>query len=709
MAPAAKPKPGKKAGLLTEEAPESLLQAVVLADSFNKRFRPVTLEKPRCLLPLANTPLIEYTLEFLALGGVQEIFLYCCAHADMIREYIQSSKWSRPSSPFIIHIIDSPGSTSVGDVMRELDQTGLIKTDFILITGDIVSNVPLQPILAEHKARRLVDKNCIMTTILRETSKCHRAKPRGEGGVFTTDIARKQVLHYEGLRALPAHERVGLPKDLVHSRDNFLLHENLLDCYIDIVSFEVPPLFTENFDWQHSRKDFLHGILMDELYGKTVYCHILNRGYAARVQSLHTYDAVTRDIMNRWTSPFCPDSNLLDGQTYKWYRGHVYKEADVILAQSAIIERGTIIGAGSNIGGGTIVADSTIGRNCTIGKNVKLDGAMIWDNVVIGDNCTVGKALIAGDVRIGDGCTVATGAVLSFGIEIAAGTDVPCSAKYTKYTTTTTRDERGYRKLVFTKTKGLIEYEDSEQSEEEKREVEMSGLYYQANESGSELSDVSLSDSDDDEKGRKKRRMGHSRTPSESEHDMFAREALHSLHGSLKAGHSVDIMILELNSLRMAANADFNEVRRATAAAIIMYMQPKITSNAVLNGVVEGTLEKLLPLFNRMIFETSDQAQLLGFMQKELAGKERGGAILQKIAMTLYNEDLCDETGVLLWWNGGKAAGETPELAEVREGARPFAEWLIRQQDESSSSSEEEDGDEEEDDDDEADDEDEEE
>jgi translation initiation factor eIF-2B subunit epsilon len=42
----------------------------------------------KCLLPLANIPLIEYTLEFLANAGVEEVFLYCRAHTEHIEEYI---------------------------------------------------------------------------------------------------------------------------------------------------------------------------------------------------------------------------------------------------------------------------------------------------------------------------------------------------------------------------------------------------------------------------------------------------------------------------------------------------------------------------------------------------------------------------------------------------------------------------------------------
>jgi translation initiation factor eIF-2B subunit epsilon len=46
-------------------------------------------ETKQCLLPLANTPLIEYTLEFLANAGVEEVFLYGGAHTDQVEEYIK--------------------------------------------------------------------------------------------------------------------------------------------------------------------------------------------------------------------------------------------------------------------------------------------------------------------------------------------------------------------------------------------------------------------------------------------------------------------------------------------------------------------------------------------------------------------------------------------------------------------------------------------
>lgn len=40
-----------------------------------QRFRPITVEKPKVLLPLVNAPLLEYTLEWLALNGMEEVGL----------------------------------------------------------------------------------------------------------------------------------------------------------------------------------------------------------------------------------------------------------------------------------------------------------------------------------------------------------------------------------------------------------------------------------------------------------------------------------------------------------------------------------------------------------------------------------------------------------------------------------------------------------
>lgn len=81
------------------------LEAVVLADSFDVMQRPISLDLPRALFPLANVPLIEYTLEFLASNEVANVYMVCCAHAEKIKGYIERSKWGQDGSSMKVQVI----------------------------------------------------------------------------------------------------------------------------------------------------------------------------------------------------------------------------------------------------------------------------------------------------------------------------------------------------------------------------------------------------------------------------------------------------------------------------------------------------------------------------------------------------------------------------------------------------------------------------
>lgn len=39
----------------------------------------------------------------------------------------------------------------MGDALRDIDAKNLIRSDFILLYGDVVSNIKLQAIVEEHK------------------------------------------------------------------------------------------------------------------------------------------------------------------------------------------------------------------------------------------------------------------------------------------------------------------------------------------------------------------------------------------------------------------------------------------------------------------------------------------------------------------------------------------------------------------------------
>ena len=104
---------------------DKLLQAVVIADSFDSSFAPLSHHVPRCLFPLANRPLIDYALTALSTSGaVSEIFVYCTSHAQMIKDHIARS-WNR--GPVSVSVVTNENCHSFGDAMRDLDAKGVLR------------------------------------------------------------------------------------------------------------------------------------------------------------------------------------------------------------------------------------------------------------------------------------------------------------------------------------------------------------------------------------------------------------------------------------------------------------------------------------------------------------------------------------------------------------------------------------------------------
>jgi len=98
-------------------------------------------------------------------------------------------------------------------------------------------------------------------------------------------------------------------------------------------------------------------VLSEEELGNKLYVHELSTEYAACISNLRSFDAVSRDILQRWTYPFVPDTNVLQRggawgvPTYRYARGHVYCEQQVHAPRSTVLGSDVCIGAGTSIGG----------------------------------------------------------------------------------------------------------------------------------------------------------------------------------------------------------------------------------------------------------------------------------------------------------------------------------------------------------------------
>ncbi|BDD55603.1 hypothetical protein MPDQ_006913 [Monascus purpureus] len=693
----------KKGNNAAEEVEESL-QAVVLADTFETRFEPFTLDRPRCLLPLANTPLIEYTLEFLANAGVQDIFLYGGAHSDQVEKYINASKWRAASSPFKQLTFLKSTSTSVGDVMRDLDGKHLITGDFIVVSGDVVSNLPIESALAKHRARRETDKNAIMTMILREAGRDHRTKSSSYTPVFVIDPTKDRCLHYEEIdNHTETSHHLTIDTDIITSHAELDIRQDLIDCSIDICTPDVLSLWSDSFDYQSPRKHFLYGVLKDyELNGKTIHTYIIKDHYAAKVRNLKAYDAISKDVISRWTYPLCPDTNLLPGHTFDLRKGNLYQEQGVTLARSCVVGRRTVIGHGTSIGDKTTVSNTVLGRNCRIGKNVTLDGTYIWDDVIIGDGADVRRAIIADGAVVGKGCTIEPGALLSFGVKIADGKTVGTGQRITKSQSDVQGGRPSDPAVVGEGGEGyeFVHYEDEE--EDDTASMASSGLLYNMSElalSSESLSTLSSEISDEQFYTRSRSGSMATSLSEDEEQDHFHHDAAASVFDSLKDGVTPDVVGLELVSLRMTANASDHQVRKAVVAAFMKRIQQLMDAGKGAGEAareVFGTYREVVErsLFDHEKSQKPDQVDLLLLIQQDLAHRSRGETVLLFAAKELYDLEIVEEEAYEQWW-ANENSTKTEEMRKVRSQTQQFVDWLANAEEEESSEEEDDDEDEE--------------
>ncbi|OTB01972.1 hypothetical protein M426DRAFT_323057 [Hypoxylon sp. CI-4A] len=698
-----------------EDKREDVLQAVLIADSFQTRYHPFTVEKPRCLLPLANTPLIEYSLEFLAMNGVQEVFIYCGNHHEQIEKYVHHSRWAPGlrSCPFShLEFIRVADARSIGDFLRDLDKRNIIGGDFVLVHGDLVANIPLDEALAAHRARREANRDSCMTMVLREAGEEeHNTKTKGITPAFIIDPNAKRCLHYEEIHPLQNDRYVTLDPTILESREAEA-RTDLIDAEIDICTPDVLALWSESFDYELPRANFLHGVLKDwELNGKMIHTEIVNEGYSARARNLQMYDAISQDILNGWTFPFTPDCNIFPGQTYQVRDDHVYQEDDVeIELGSEVLD--SVLGKDTRVGPGSTIRNSIIGRNCKIGSNVRIINSFIWEDAVIQDGAIVEHAIIADRGLVGKGAHVQEGSLLSFGVQLGERTNLGPGTLLSLLSHTGQAISR-QPELVGTEGKGALftNPEDDEADIDDPARLQKSLIYSleDLDLSDSSVSTIADDDFTDDESGplspTASQPTSRSRLSSFASDDSgnpnftsFHSDAVHGLLDVLRGvSGNFESEKLEFMSLRLANNASDAAMRKAVATA---FVRRAVELMNVENGALEPSKAAKEVLTTREgaagfvsdvgvgDHSVSEQVQFALAVQKACVNSSKFtetakvGNLLAAMLQQMYDLDILEEEGILSWWEDDRGK-EDGLMSEVREKSQALVEWLENADEES--------------------------
>ena len=125
-------------------------RAMVLAAGFGARLRPLTDLMPKPLMPVANRPLIHYTLTLLSNYGVREVIVNVHHHAAMIEQTLGAAQCGVRLQYSREEVILGTG----GGVVRA--RPFFNEETFFLFNGDMLTGVDLAALLQFHKRQGAV-------------------------------------------------------------------------------------------------------------------------------------------------------------------------------------------------------------------------------------------------------------------------------------------------------------------------------------------------------------------------------------------------------------------------------------------------------------------------------------------------------------------------------------------------------------------------
>jgi mannose-1-phosphate guanylyltransferase len=128
---------------------DKIQQAFVLAAGRGNRLRPLTDELPKPLIPIFQKPLITFVLDHLIGAGVNRFVVNTHRRPELFQSFFGGSDYAGRS----ITLIHEPELLETGGGIKNAERE--LGTDpFLTYSGDILTDVNLEPLIEEHFRRR---------------------------------------------------------------------------------------------------------------------------------------------------------------------------------------------------------------------------------------------------------------------------------------------------------------------------------------------------------------------------------------------------------------------------------------------------------------------------------------------------------------------------------------------------------------------------
>ncbi|GAA5939733.1 translation initiation factor eIF2B catalytic subunit epsilon [Sporobolomyces koalae] len=694
-------------------------------------------QRPWCLLPLLNIPLLGWTLESLATAGVEQVFLFAKDGADEIRQYLSTLTFQGPEVTLSI-VVRPTKALTPGDVLREVDSLQILSpSDYLVVQAGYVGNVDLKHRVEEFAQRKKADPNLTMSCLVSPIQQ----KTNSVFAVHALSARNDQLLHYEQSQLFPKMRTFRLPREALGAAQDqrVTIRSDLESVGLVICSNEVAPLFTENFDYQNFYPDFVNGLLTSDLLGKTICCSIIEpgtqtgQGWAGVVGNTKSYDWISNSILSRKSYPLSPDENLPSTSTspnrferYEQRRSLQYYGTSLDLSRTCKILPKSLLGNHTAIGARSVVSNSVLGVQVQVGAECEISKSHVFSGCRLERGVVVRDSILGENVVVEEGVTVEQGSLVGAGCKLGKGAVVRgMRVSIEEYQgdrevhvgqNSLGQDGVGYFWPGEDRTADRNQGDSDDEDEDDEDFVDprnlsvtrlghaLGNLHLNASVSSlssnsrngsttslSTLATARTDDSDLDEDSDDESTASASGLPTiagldvleelsstTTKHSEFKTECLHSLDRSFAENHTVDNAAIELKTLRMASNVDLGQVR-AIAIPYLLKRCDGATNAIAMIDRWGGLIMNLTGDSEEAMIDCLLLAQT--FVAENAEGDMR---FWLRVLKGFYETDVVTDDAVFAWYKSVKArntAGETGRL--LWQGSRPFLEALQEDDDES--------------------------
>ena len=345
------------------------MKAVIMAGGQGKRLRPLTCDRPKPMVNVANKPIMEHIINLLKKHNIEDIAVTLQYMPDYIKDYFEDGKKYGVNLNYYIENEPLGTAGSVKNAGKFLDET------FVIISGDALTNIDITEALKFHK-----NKNSKATIILKSVE-----VPLEYGVVVTNE--KSEIT-------------------------NFLEKPNWKEVFSDTVNTGIYILEPEVLEYIKKdlfcdfSKDIFPKLLEDKipLYG------YVTKDYWCDIGDLKSYRTAHKDI--------------LDGKVSVEIMGHqiapnVWIGDNVNINEHSTIKSPCIIGNNVRIEKGVHIEKySVLGDFITVGKFSNIKQSIVWNNVRINEGGSLRGCVIADNTELKNNVSIYEGSVIGKDCEI---------------------------------------------------------------------------------------------------------------------------------------------------------------------------------------------------------------------------------------------------------------------------------------------------